>query len=156
LISAPGLQAETEGEIKLVLRNAGRALAKDLSIDLAGEFSVVSVSQLSILRPGTEETVTARIIPKNDGDVTIRATISTKRHMDGRKQSFDIEDVVRVFRAGPPFKIDRATGPAKCAACQGRIKLGFDIVICKCGNQTHLTCAKRIGQCPVCGQKYSF
>jgi hypothetical protein len=155
-ISAPGLQAETEGEIKLVLRNAGRALAKDLSIDLAGEFSVVSVSQLSILRPGTEETVTARIIPKNDGDVTIRATISTKRHMDGRKQSFDIEDVVRVFKAGPPFKIDRATGPAKCAACQGRIKPGFDIVICKCGNQTHLTCAKRIGQCPVCGQKYSF
>ncbi len=68
----------------------------------------------------------------------------------------EMQDSVNVFGAGPAFKVGRAAEQNRCISCQGRIKQGFDILNCRCGGQLHLSCAKRVGECPVCGQKYSF
>lgn len=153
---ATGLQAEAEGELSVKLRNTGKALAKDVSVEVSGDFDVREVQKVDGIKPGAEATVTVRLVPRRSGTVPIKVTLSCKRQFDGKLQSFEIEDTLNVFPAGPPFKLGRATEITRCIACQGRIKPGFDIVTCRCGGQLHLSCAKRAGACPICGQKYSF
>ena len=97
-----------------------------------------------------------RVVPNTSGNVPIKLTVTSRRQFDGKPQAFEIEDSVNVFPAGPPFKLGRSTETTRCISCQGRIKPGFDIVTCRCGGQLHLSCAKRTGECPVCGQKYTF
>ena len=155
-ITSSGLQEGSEGEISVKLSNTGRALAKDIELDVVGDFEILGTETVEALRPASEETVKVKVVPKRSGNVPVRVKVSTKRHFDGRVQTTDIEDALNVYPAGPPFRIDRAADVARCVSCQGRIKPGFDIVSCRCGSQLHLACAKRTAQCPVCGQKYSF
>jgi hypothetical protein len=155
-ISTAGLQEGAEGVVTVRLKNVGKALAKDIQMEIGGDFEVVEVSAMDLLRPDSEEELTATIIPKRTGSIPIRANITAKRQSDGRLQTFEVEGTVTAFAPGPPFKLSRASEMTKCVSCQGRIKPGFDIVACRCGNRLHLACAKRVGQCPVCGQKYSF
>jgi len=108
------------------------------------------------VRPGAEETLNIKLIPKKSGSVEIKVDLATKRAFDGKLHSSEMVDSVNVFPAGPPFKVGRASDQTRCISCQGRIKQGFDIVTCRCGGQLHLSCAKRVSECPVCGQKYSF
>lgn len=154
--ASKGLQEGVEGELVLTVRNTGKALAKDISIDIEGDFEVSGEAAIAALKPGTEESVKVKLLPKRSGSVGIRVRLTTKRQFDGKPQVFEAEDAVNVFPAGPPFKLGRAAEPTRCIACQGRIKQGFDILTCRCGGQMHLSCAKRGGECPVCGQKYTF
>jgi hypothetical protein len=155
-ISTAGLQEGAEGVVMVRLKNVGKALAKDVQMEIGGDFEVVEVSATDMLRPNSEEELTAKIIPKRTGSIPIRANITVKRQSDGKLQAFEIEGTVTAFAPGLPFKLSRASEMTKCVSCHGRIKPGFDIVACRCGNQLHLACAKRVGQCPACGQKYSF
>ena len=155
-VSATGLQQGVEGDLVVVLRNTGKALAKDVGVDVEGDFEVVESQTASALKPGAETSVTIRLIPKKSGGVPVKIKMASKRQFDGKMQTFELEDTVNVFQKGPPFKIGRATDVTRCISCQGRVKPGFDIVTCRCGGQLHLSCAKRSLQCPVCGQKYDF
>lgn len=155
-LSATGLQDGVEGELTIVLKNAGRALAKDITMGVSGDFQVSEAPTVAGLKPNSEAPATLKLVPRQSGSVPIKITISSRRQFDGKVQTFDIEDTVNVFAAGPPFKLGRATDMTRCISCQGRIKPGFDIVSCRCGGQLHLSCAKRTGGCPICGQKYSF
>jgi len=155
-LTAIGLQTDVEGEVTVTLRNNGKALAKDVSLHVVGDFKTVGTPGVAMLKPGSEELVKIKVVPKRDGSVPMSVKISAKRQLDGRIQTFDIEDVLNVFPAGPPFKLGRATDITRCISCQGRIKPGFDIVTCRCGGQLHLSCAKRTGACPICGQKYDL
>jgi hypothetical protein len=38
----------------------------------------------------------------------------------------------------------------KCAICRGKIKKGFPMVVCPCGEKMHDTCAGRVEECPKC------
>jgi hypothetical protein len=155
-MSTDGLQAGNEGAVILKVSNGGRALAKDLKVEVEGDYDLVGADLPGAIRPSDEASVAIRVVPKSSGTVPLKVRISAKRHLDGRLQTFEFEDALKVFDAGPPFKVARASEPAKCVSCQGRIKPGFDVVDCRCGNTLHLACAKRGGKCPVCGQKYSF
>ena len=154
--SAKGLQQDVDGELTVTLKNAGKALAKDIWMEVTGDFDVKQAPAIVSLKPGAEEAVKVKLHPKRSGSVAVKLKVTSKRQFDGKMMSFEIEDAVNVFPAGPPFKIGRATDQTRCIACQGRIKQGFDIVTCRCGGQLHLSCAKRSSECPICGQKYSF
>ncbi len=155
-VSGVGLQEGAKSELTVRLKNTGRALAKDVAIEVQGDFEVVTAEGVASLKPNAEATMIVNLVPKRSGSVPVKVRITSKRQLDGRIQTTDIEDVVNVFSAGPPFRLGRAADSARCISCQGRIKPGFDIVMCRCGGQLHLSCAKRTNQCPICGQKYEF
>jgi hypothetical protein len=155
-IASPGLQENSDSELTLTVRNTGKALAKDVNIEVLGDFEVKEAKPISTLKPNTESPVAIRLIPRKSGSVPVRIKLTSKRQFDGKLQTFELEDSVNVFSAGPPYRIGRAADMNRCISCQGRIKPGFDIMICRCGGQLHLSCAKRANQCPVCGQKYEF
>lgn len=155
-VSSRGLQEGVDGELTVTVRNSGKALAKNVGIEVSGDFEVSDIPSIAVLKPNSEEQVKVRLLPKRNGSVGIRVKLQTRRQFDGSPQTFEIEDAVNVFPAGPPFKLGRAVEQTRCISCQGRIKQGFDILNCRCGGQLHLSCAKRVGECPVCGQKYSF
>lgn len=155
-VGSLGLQEGAEGEMDITLKNTGNVPAKDVSLELSGQFKVVETPEVGSLRPGSGMTVKARIVPETSGEMSVRVNIACKRHFDGAPRTFEFDGTLSVFKSGPPFKVSRATGTAKCAHCQGRIKSGFDIVSCRCGSDLHLACAKRTGKCPVCQQQYSF
>lgn len=156
IASGPGLQEAKEGVLMLTLKNIGKALGRDISVEVIGDFQVLKSPVVPALKPNSEATVGVRLIPKSNGSVPIKINISSKRQMDGKVQTMELEDTVNVFPAGPSFKLGRSTETTRCISCQGRIKPGFDIVTCRCGGQLHLSCAKRTNLCPVCGQKYNF
>jgi hypothetical protein len=155
-VSSRGLQEGVEGEMVVTVRNDGKALAKDVSVSVSGDFEVVESPNVPAVKPGTEEEVMVKLKPRRSGSVGVRVKLQTRRQYDGSSQTFDIEDAVNVFSAGPAFKLGRSVEQTRCISCQGRIKPGFDILTCRCGGQLHLSCAKRGGECPVCGQKYSL
>lgn len=155
-VSSRGLQQDVEGDLVLTVRNSGKTIAKDVSIGISGDFQLRTKLPLLTVKPGSEETVNIKLIPRKSGSVGIKVGLATKRTFDGRLYSSEIEESVNVFPAGPPFKLGRATDQTRCISCQGRIKQGFDILTCRCGGQLHLSCARRVGECPICGQKYSF
>lgn len=156
IASGPGLQEATEGVLMLTLKNIGKALGRDIAVEVIGDFQVLESPVVPALKPNSEATVGLRLIPKSNGSVPIKISISSKRQGDGKVQTMELEDTVNVFPAGPSFKLGRSTETTRCISCQGRIKPGFDTVTCRCGGQLHLSCAKRTNVCPVCGQKYDF
>jgi len=155
-ISSRGLQQGVEGDLVLTIKNAGKAIAKDIAISVSGDFQLKADPAPVTVRPGAVETVNVKMIPRKSGSVEVKVSLLTKRAFDGKVHSSEIGDSVNVFASGPPFKLGRASDQTRCISCQGRIKAGFDILTCRCGGQLHLSCAKRVGECPVCGQKYSF
>jgi tetratricopeptide (TPR) repeat protein len=156
IASGPGLQEATEGVLILTLKNIGKALGRDIAVEVIGDFQVLESPVVPALKPNSDTTIGLRLVPKANGSVPIKIRISSKRQVDGRVQSMELEDTVNVFPAGPSFKLGRSTETTRCISCQGRIKPGFDIVTCRCGGQLHMSCAKRTNVCPVCGQKYDF
>jgi tetratricopeptide (TPR) repeat protein len=155
-VTSAGLQEGSEGELTVRLKNTGNVLARDVSVELSGQFRVSDLPEVASLRPGAETVLKVKVVPDTSGDIPVRVNISCKRHFDGAPYSFEFDGTAKAFKTGPPFKVARAEGLAKCAYCQGKIKQGFDVVNCRCGKVLHLACAKRTGACPSCGQKYSF
>ncbi len=156
IASGPSLQEGSEGVLSINLKNVGRAMGRDITVEVSGSFKVVEAPILAALKPNSEATVKVKLVPKGNGSLPIKVTISSKRQLDGRVQTMVLEDTVNVFAAGPAYKVGRSTETTRCISCQGRIKPGFDIVTCRCGGQLHLSCAKRTNSCPVCGQKYAL
>ncbi|UCE45359.1 MAG: hypothetical protein JSU93_00205 [Methanobacteriota archaeon] len=155
-IGADGLYRDQESDVVIVLRNKGKAEARAITVDLSGEFEVVSVKEPPSVAPAGEERIVARIIPKVDDELVVTANVTVRRPFDAITDTMELEGKLKVYPAGPPFKIARAEGVAKCEVCKGRIKEGFDVVSCRCGSEHHLTCAKRLKSCPVCSQEYQF
>ena len=54
----------------------------------------------------------------------------------------------------PSFKKVKADKTLKCYACNGKIKPGFVVIECNCGNTYHEACGDRLGKCPMCGTKF--
>ncbi|MCU0852593.1 MAG: hypothetical protein MUC90_04985, partial [Thermoplasmata archaeon] len=155
-LGSQSMQEGVESDLVIVLKNAGKALAKDVAVDIVGDFDVLEAGSVPPLRPNSETPTTVKVRPRTSGSLPIKITVTCKRHFDGKLQTITLDETMNVFPRGPPFKIGRSTDMTRCISCQGRIKPGFDIVTCRCGGQLHLSCAKRTNQCPVCGQKYDF
>lgn len=155
-VISSGLQEGSPGEITIKLKNTGNVMAREVTVELSGQLNILDLPMPGSLRQGAEIALKAKVVPDISGEIPVRVNIACRRHFDGAPQTFEFDASVTAFKSGAPFKVSRAEGLAKCAHCQGKIKQGFDVVNCRCGNVLHLACARRTGLCPVCGQKYSF
>ena len=56
-----------------------------------------------------------------------------------------------VEKRGKAFKhtMEEST---KCNVCLGFIKTGFPLITCVCSKSYHVSCASRMGKCPICSQ----
>ncbi|MEM4264689.1 MAG: hypothetical protein QW505_02770 [Thermoplasmata archaeon] len=152
------LKQDQRAMIDIELANKGKALAKDLKLEFFGSnMDVESVPEVAPLKAGETRRISVPVVPRRIGDAQISVTVTAKRIFDGKEYQFSAKSDVIVLPKEPTARIARATEPAKCASCSGKIKPGFDIAICnKCNSIAHLACAKRTRKCGNCGATLEF
>jgi len=149
----------------LIVKNEGKALAKDVKINIIGDISVEGQTPIETLRGGGGE-ITQKIKMKFDtpGDVPVIIKLSSTRIMDGKVFESEIGDHVFVMEAKvetakpsveSSFEQMNATVDTKCNICMGKVKAGADIIKCSCGKEYHALCARRFGKCTGCGTEYT-
>ncbi len=139
-----------KGKLKLV--NKGDADAQNIKIEMRG--ALKSDNPISILKVDKNSEISQDVLLLRDrGDkVIINATYS---RFDGREFTTTKEVKVEIEEKG--YHIVKAKEKVKCAFCRGTILPGMDMVVCdKCGATYHVPCAKRLGKCKKCGQKFEF
>ncbi|MCK5024865.1 MAG: hypothetical protein KAR56_04535, partial [Thermoplasmata archaeon] len=149
----------------LVIKNEGKALAKDVTISIIGDISAGGYVPVETLRGGGGE-ITQNIKMKFEtpGDVPIIIKLSSTRIMDGKVFEDESNDHVFVMEAKieaakpsveSSFEQMKAVADTKCSICMGKAKAGTDIIKCSCGKEYHALCARRFGKCTGCGTEYT-
>jgi hypothetical protein len=158
VIKPVGLKCEQRGMILFDVTNKGKALAKDLKMEFQGRnIEVESVPEIPGLKAGETRSVSIPVIPKQSGEIEIAITIAAKRVFDGRSFEFTAKTPIKVIQKEPTARAAVATEPTTCSSCNGKVKPGFDIAICrKCNSAEHLACAKRTKKCGSCGAALEF
>jgi hypothetical protein len=64
---------------------------------------------------------------------------------DEGKKEIEIEREIEVEK--------KEVGQSKCNICLGLIKPNLPVIVCRCGNTYHESCAERVEVCPQCGEK---
>jgi len=151
------LKKDQPGKITVSITNKGKALAKDLQLDISSKFEVVKAPKIPQIRGGQTESIEIEVVPDQAGDSKFGISITAKRLFDGMTFDFSSEMPMNVKPGEPTAKLARATSQAKCSSCNGKIKPGFDIVICnRCKNVQHLACAKRNNRCGNCSAQLYY
>jgi len=145
----------TEGE--LVVKNAGRAHAKDVDVKLAGNIEVEGLVPLGRIRGAEVRKVALRIKPNRTGDLPIKVSTTYKREFDNKEASNQEVKWLKVEEKpiSKPEPGKKPTTSVRCHICLGTIKPGLPIVKCDCGKTYHEICAIRVGECPNCGRVIS-
>jgi len=147
------LEKDKLGKITVEITNEGKAVAKDLELRLQGDFNVEQMPELPALKSGEAMSFEVELTPRRAGEIEATMTVVAKRLADGKAFEFVGKATVKV-KGGkePSVRVARATEPATCSSCNGKIKPGFDIAVClKCESVEHLPCAKRSKKCGNCG-----
>ncbi|MCK5024316.1 MAG: hypothetical protein KAR56_01720 [Thermoplasmata archaeon] len=148
----------------LIIKNKGKALAKDVKINIIGDISVESHIPIETLRGGGEITQKIKMKFETPGDVPVIIRMSSTRIMDGKVFEDEAGDHVFVMEAKAKtaklsaescFEQMKAAADTKCNICMGKAKAGVDIIKCSCGNEYHALCARRFGKCTGCGTEYT-
>lgn len=135
----------------LMLRNVGKALGKDLELEVLGDLEVQSLEAPDTIRAKGDVTVPFQLAFNAAGTIPVVVRAKVKRVLDG--QEYDWEEVFNVEVEGPEETAPQtivAEYDSKCALCRGAIKKGFSATKCTCGTLLHEPCAKRAGACPSC------
>ena len=159
---APNIQGSLEVEIPrleqwseatLVLRNTGKALAKDVQVKILGDAEVDGLKGLGAIRAKGEERIPLRIRMTAPGVIPLVIQVSSHRVMDDKEYTQEMIAQIEVVAgaAAPEEKKELvAEYESRCPICKGQIKKGFTIAKCSCGRDFHELCASRVGRCPVC------
>ena len=149
----------------LVIKNQGKALAKDVEVNIIGDISIGGFKPIETLRGGGGEIIQKMKMKfETLGDVPVIIKLSSTRIMDGKIFEDEVSDHVFVMEAKveaakpsveSTFEELKATVDTKCDICMGKAKVGTDIVRCSCGNEYHSLCARRFGKCTGCGTEYT-
>ncbi len=134
----------------LTLRNVGKALGKDLELEVLGDFEAQGLEVPDAIRAKGDETLAFQLRFNSSGTVPVMVRAKVARVLDG--QEYDWEEVFNIAVGGPeeaPQSIV-AEYDSKCALCRGAIKKGFSATKCTCGALLHEPCANRAGTCPSC------
>jgi hypothetical protein len=151
------LNRDQSGSVNVDITNKGKSLAKDLRLEFQGGLLVESLPEVPVLKPGESKSVEIKVSPKQAGEFDITITVAAKRLFDGKDFEFAAKSRAKVAGKEPGARIARAIEPAICSSCNGKIKPGFDIAICKsCQSVEHLPCAKRTKKCGSCGAALEF
>ncbi len=160
---APNIQGSLEVEVPrldqwaeatLVLRNTGKALAKDVQVRILGDAEVEGLKGLAAIRAKGEERLPLRIRMTAPGVIPLVIQVSSHRVMDDKEYTQEMIAQIEVV-AGAAAGADEkralvAEYESRCPICKGQIKKGFTIAKCSCGRDFHELCASRVGRCPVC------
>jgi hypothetical protein len=159
---APNIQGSLEVEIPrleqwseatLVLRNTGKALAKDVQVRILGDAEVEGLKGLAAIRAKGEEQLPLRIRMTAPGVIPLVIQVSSHRVMDDKEYTQEMIAQIEVAAAAAApdeKKALVAEYESRCPICKGQIKKGFTIAKCSCGRDFHELCASRVGRCPVC------
>jgi len=145
------------GKITVKITNQGKALAKDLTLDVSDNVEAKELSEVPQIRGGETKGIEIEIISPRSGEIELSVIVTAKRLFDGKSFEFSGKAPITVTPSEPTARLARATGTAKCVSCNGKIKAGFDIVICnRCQRIQHLACAKRNMRCGNCSALLVF
>ncbi|MDO9538035.1 MAG: hypothetical protein Q7J68_06925 [Thermoplasmata archaeon] len=150
---------------ELVITNKGKALAKDIIINIIGDITIEGETKLDSIRGGGGE-AKLKIKMKFDtlGDVPVLIKLVSTRIMDGL--TFEDESGDQVFVMEPKvespvqatkstFEIIKTPADTKCGICMGKVKAGLEIIKCSCGKEYHAMCGRRFGKCAGCGIEFT-
>ncbi len=145
-------------EVHLLLTNSGKSVAKDVSFALKGDnLEVEGLKTINILKAKEKKEMPLRIKATSEGALSFILDIGYLRILDGKQLSVQASQEIQVGDKaikGPQFQKIKADKAMKCYACNGKIKPGFMIIKCNCGNTYHDTCGERLGKCPMCGAEF--
>ncbi|MEE8183516.1 MAG: hypothetical protein V3T94_05160 [Thermoplasmata archaeon] len=139
----------------LTLRNSGKTLASNVSIQMLGDAETEGLEPVESVRAGGSESVKFRLKMTAPGTVPLAIKVISHRVFDDAE--YVEESIAQIEVAETPGKKKKediikmvAEKDTKCAICRGKIKKGFPMVVCPCGEKMHDTCAGRVEECPKC------
>ncbi len=136
----------------LKLENSGKAVAKDLQIEVLGEVDVRRLESPGTVKANGKAQAPMQLAFPSPGKTPVMVKVRAKRVLD--EQEYDWEQVFEFDVAGKPPKSEAraivAEADTKCSLCRGTIKKGFSAKECECGTILHEPCALRAGKCPTC------
>jgi hypothetical protein len=145
-------------EAKLALSNDGKSVAKDVNITFSGkDFEVKGFAPINIVKAKETKEIPITIKPLSDGNLKFALDITFIRLFDGKENTVQFSEELtlgEVKETSEKFKRIKAEKTVKCFACNGKIKTGFPLIQCQCGNTYHEPCGERIGKCPMCGVSF--
>ncbi len=154
-IDADTLEKDVWKDATVRVSNTGNAPARDIKFDVDGDIEIEGLNTLEELDKGSSSEIAVKIMAQKEGEIPVKAKVSARRLFDGKEFEFEQETSLRTRekpRESPGAKQVDATEPSKCGFCNGTIKPGMKMVVCGgCGATYHVPCAKRIGNCKVCG-----
>jgi hypothetical protein len=150
-IQTEGLTKDEWKPVKLVIKNIGKGLAKDvLILSDSPSVEIEGLKDLAALMGGTEKEIELKAKANKFGEVDLKFIAKPHRVFDNKEYEFDAEHKVKVV----PFTFKKSTAPEdlRCGVCKGTIKKGMVMITCNCGEHYHDPCASRKAQCPKCGK----
>ena len=144
-------------ETAIVLRNVGRALAKDVRVKVLGDVQTEGGLEAALIKAKGEEKLPVRLKVEGKGTVPVVLEVTSVRVLDGKDHTDQITVEMQVVEAATAAPADEAVPilaeiESKCPACLGKIRVGLAIAKCECGRDYHQLCASRAGTCVACGK----
>ncbi len=142
----------TWNDATLILRNRGRALAKDVSLEVLGDLEVQDLQVPNAIRANSETEIELRLMFNATGTIPVMIKARAKRVLDD--QEYEWEKVFNISVDGAASQTESrsivADFDTRCSICRGVIKKGFPAKKCVCSALLHEPCAMRSGKCPIC------
>ncbi len=142
-------------ELKLLLTNDGKSIAKDVSFTPKGkDFEVDGLNDIKILKAKEKMEIPLKVKATAEGNLKFDLDITFSRIFNGKKGEVQVSQEIQIgkeTKKEPAFKKYKAEKVVKCYACNGKVKPGLMIIECECGNTYHEACGERLGKCPMCG-----
>jgi hypothetical protein len=147
-INDPKIDAWSDATITLT--NSGKALAKNVVLEILGAAEVEGLELIPTLRANAFEELPVKIKITGTGEVPLAIKATTIRIFDEKAYEFETVATVSVG-AREEVKVEIAEESTTCPICKGGIKKGLKVVKCKkCGDMFHELCAKTAETCPNC------
>ncbi|MFQ5909944.1 MAG: hypothetical protein ACE5IJ_04390, partial [Thermoplasmata archaeon] len=162
---APSVTAEIDArkanldewmDAALTLRNNGKTLASNVTIEMLGDAETEALETVESIRAGGSESIPFRLRMTASGTVPLAIKVISHRIFDDAE--YVQESIAQIEVIETPGKKKKediikmvAEKEAKCGVCRGTIKKGFPMIVCPCGREFHDTCAGRVEKCPECG-----
>ncbi len=145
-------------EITLIVTNSGKSVAKDVNFDKKdADFEIEGLEPIKIIKANEKMEIPLKIKALDIGDNKLGLDITFSRIFDGKSIEVKLSKNVQIGEKvpkEPSYKKIKAATTLKCYACNGKIKPGFMVLECSCGNTYHEVCGERIGKCPMCGNVF--
>ncbi len=153
-------------ETDITVSNKGKALAKDVSVNIIGDVTFEGNNKIESIRGGGGEAkIKLKFKLETPGEVPLLIKINSTRIMDGMAYEDDSNHSIFVLepKAVEPrpavtkstFEVLKSPTDTKCGICMGKVKTGIEVIKCSCGKEYHAMCGRRFGKCPTCSTDFT-